>query len=129
MIDSDGTQVVRYQYDNWGRLLDGGMTDATSDQIESKKPFCYRGYAYDVEMGFYYVSIRYYDPEVGRFISADTTDVLDVSSDLYDKNLYAYCDNNPVMRKDSSGALWIAAVVVGLATQYVGDVIGNLLAL
>ena len=81
---------------------------------------------YSEETGFYYVSSRYYDSEVGRFISPDTTDVLGVDSDLYDKNLYAYCDNNPVMRKDSNGELWIVAVGAGLATQYVGDVIANI---
>ena len=72
----------------------------------------------------YYLNSRYYDPEVGRFISPDTTDILEVQDDLYDKNLYAYCDNNPVMRIDSSGAVWHLAVgaVVGVATQFVADV-------
>ena len=32
------------------------------------------------------------------------------------------------MRKDSSGELWIAAVAIGVATQYAGDVLGNLIA-
>ena len=32
------------------------------------------------------------------------------------------------MRKDSSGELWIATVAVGVATQYAGDVLGNLIA-
>lgn len=45
---------------------------------------------------------------------------------LTDKNLYAYCDNNAVMRKDADGELWVVAVAVGVGTQYVGDVIGNL---
>ena len=58
------------------------------------------------ETGFYYLNSRYYDPEIGRFISADTTDILGVQSNLYDKNLYAYCDNNPVSRKDTSGFIW-----------------------
>ena len=40
----------------------------------------------------YYVGSRYYDAGLRRFISADTTDILGVDSDLYDKNLYAYCD-------------------------------------
>ncbi len=65
---------------------------------------------------------------VGRFISPDTTNILGVDRDLYDKNLYAYCDNNPVMRKDSNGELWITAIAVGIATQYAGDVLGNLFA-
>ncbi len=59
------------------------------------------------ETGLYYLGRRYYDPEIGRFISADTTDVLTVSTTaLTDKNLYAYCDNNPVVRRDESGAIW-----------------------
>ncbi|MBO5460310.1 MAG: RICIN domain-containing protein [Ruminococcus sp.] len=126
LIDSTGNKVVSYTYNSWGKLL--GMVDSTTDGVGSKNPFRYRGYCWDEETGLYYVGSRYYDPAVGRFISPDTTDILGVDSDLYDKNLYAYCDNNPVMRKDSSGELWIAAVAVGVATQYAGDVIGNLLA-
>ena len=70
-------------------------------------PFRYRGYVFDEETGFYYVSSRYYDPEIGRFISPDTTDVLTATPmGLTDKNLYAYCDNNPVVRVDHGGQFW-----------------------
>ena len=41
-----------------------------------------------------------------RFINADDVDVLGVQDDLYDKNLYAYCDNNPVSRVDQEGDIW-----------------------
>lgn len=43
---------------------------------------------------------------------------------MYDKNLYAYCDNNPVVRIDSSGEVWHLAIgaVVGVATQFIADV-------
>ena len=55
----------------------------------------------------YYLNSRYYYPTIGRFISADTTDVLTATPmDLTDKNLYAYCDNNPVVRVDCGGAFW-----------------------
>ena len=57
-------------------------------------------------MGFYATGTRYYDPEISRFINADTTDILDVSGNLYDKNLYAYCDNNPIVRVDVTGYAW-----------------------
>ena len=33
---------------------------------------------------------------------------------LTDKNLFAYCDNNPVMRKDESGDFWLTALVGAL---------------
>ena len=32
---------------------------------------------------------------------------------MYDKNLYAYCDNNPITRKDSTGAIWETVIDVG----------------
>ena len=95
----------------------------TTSTLASLNPFRYRGYCYDEETGFYYVSSRYYDPGIGRFISADTTDVLDVQSDLYDKNLYAYCDNNPVMRKDLNGQVWITIEIMAVGGA-IGGVIG-----
>lgn len=62
----------------------------------------------------YYLNNRYYDAEVGRFVSADTTDVLyETLTGMTDKNLFAYCDNNPVMRADYGGEFW--HIVVGAA--------------
>lgn len=122
ILDSHGTELVKYEYNSWGKLLN--LTDYSSNGLGRKNPFRFKGYYYDEELGMYYLNSRYYDPEVGRFISPDTTDILEVQDDLYDKNLYAYCDNNPVMRIDSSGAVWHLAVgaVVGVATQFVADV-------
>ena len=44
---------------------------------------------------------------------------------LTDKNLYAYCDNNPVVRIDEEGELWITALIVGagvgVLTQVAAD--------
>ena len=110
IYDAAGELAAEYTYDAWGNTLEirDGDGNAITDQdnIGQLNRIRYRGYYYDAETGFYYVSSRYYDPEVGRFISADTTEVLEVQSDLYDKNLYAYCDNNPIVRKDSTGAVW-----------------------
>ena len=58
------------------------------------------------ETGFYYVSSRYYDPEIGRFINADTIDVIIATAGiLTEKNLYAYCNNNPVVCRDLTGTV------------------------
>ena len=103
LVDSSGTQVVTYVYNNQGDRLPG----STISTPASLNPFCYRGYCYDEETGLYYLGSGYYDPEVGRFISADTTDVLIAAYNaLTDKNLYAYCDNNPVVRIDRGGNFW-----------------------
>ncbi len=116
---SDKAIVATYSYDSWGNI-----TSATGEVAE-ENPFRYRGYYYDSETGFYYVSSRYYDSKIGRFINADTTDILGVSGNLYDKNLYAYCDNNPVVRKDYTGAIWDTALdVVSLGVSII-DVVNN----
>lgn len=82
-------------------------------------------YISPAESGLYYLQSRYYDPEVGRFINADTTDILEAKGDLYDKNLFAYCDNNPVMRVDYGGEFWDTIFdVVSLVTS-VAEVVVN----
>ena len=72
-------------------------------------PFRYRGYVYDAETGLYYVTSRYYDPEIGRWINSDN--MITTGSDLAGLNLFAYCGNNPVNRVDPSGRFWISAII------------------
>ena len=105
ILDENGNTVVSYGYDAWGSPL--WCTGELAETLGKVQPFRYRGYVFDEETGFYYVSSRYYDPEIGRFISPDTTDVLTATPmGLTDKNLYAYCDNNPVVRVDHGGQFW-----------------------
>ncbi len=93
-----------------------------TSHIGTMNPFRYRGYYYDEETGFYYVSSRYYDPETGRFISADTTEILTATpTALTDKNLFAYCDNNPIVRIDTDGQFW--NWVIGASVGAVGGAI------
>ena len=68
-------------------------------------PIRYRGYYYDVETGLYYLQSRYYDPQTGRFINADDTDYLGADGSFASYNLFAYCNNNPVMNVYPSGCL------------------------
>ena len=80
------------------------VNNYTADNIGDLNPIRYRSYYYDVETGLYYLQSRYYDPDVGRFINADTTSVLeDAMYDINGLNLYAYCDNNPVAGRDDEG--------------------------
>jgi len=58
--------------------------------------------------GFYYMRARYYDPEVGRFISEDP-----IGFEGGDTNLYAYVGNNPATLIDPNGQLaffWHAGI-------------------
>ncbi len=123
--NANGTKVASYEYDAWGNVI--SMTDTTGIGIATINPIRYRGYYYDTETDLYYLSSRYYDPQTGRFINADDTTVITASTDnaSWDKNLYSYCDNNPITRSDNGGRIWnfvIAAAVggvVNLATSYI----------
>ena len=48
--------------------------------------------------GFYYMRARYYDPEVGRFISEDP-----IGFEGGDVNLMVYVGNNPILLMDPFG--------------------------
>ena len=102
LFDDDLDVVVEYAYDSWGNLV--SMTDNSDDGIGNINPFRYRGYYYDSETGMYYLNSRYYHPEIGRFINADG--YVQTGQGLLDKNMFAYCGNNPVNRVDPTGQSW-----------------------
>ena len=101
----DGTLRARYIYDSWGNTLsvqDGNGQEITNaEHIANLNPFRYRGYYFNSETGLYYISSRYYDPEVGRWINADG-ELSEVGGDIRGYNLFAYCFNNPVNMDDST---------------------------
>lgn len=70
LIDDAGETVVEYKYNSWGKIL--SITGRKASTIGKINPFRYRGYYYDEETGMYYLKNRYYDPEIRRFISADS---------------------------------------------------------
>ena len=49
--------------------------------------------------------------------------------ELTDKNLYAYCDNNPIMREDDGGEFWhiVAGAVIGAAISATITIASNLI--
>ena len=110
--------VVEYTYSPWGEIL--STTGDEADTIGVINPFRYRGYYYDEETELYYLNARYYDPETGRFISADT--VLDQGS-IIGINLFAYFYNNPVNMADSNGYIPFL-VLTGLIGAAAGGIIG-----
>lgn len=118
IYNSAGNLIVEYTYDAWGKPI-----ALTGDaEIGNLNPIRYRGYYYDSETGLYYLESRYYDSEIGRFVSPDAVGVLASSPvSLTDKNLFAYCDNNPIMRMDQDGEFW--HIVVGAA---IGGVVGGI---
>ncbi len=99
LMDESGVRVVEYIYDACGKLISTTGTLATT--LGADNPFRYRGYYYDTETGLYYLTTRYYDPEVCRFISADV--YMSTGQGVLGGNMWAYCLNNPVAMVDSNG--------------------------
>ena len=97
-LDQSGTKVVSYTYDSWGKLISTEGTLASTLGVDN--PLRYRGYYY-AEPGFYWLLSRYYDPEVGRFINADS--YVATGRSVLGLNMYAYCYNNPVNLGDPTG--------------------------
>lgn len=119
--DSSGEIKAEYAYNAWGEVISSTGTMAEINPIR------YRGYYYDAETGFYYCKSRYYDPEICRFISPDSS--YSTGQDFAGTNMFVYCGNNPVSREDTDGDFWGAigiGFVCGLAGQYVSDVIENI---
>ena len=116
IVDSKGSQVVVYRYDAWGEVL--VSSDASGFGLSQINPLRYRGYYYDQETGLYYLQTRYYDPKVRRFLNADDASVLTKDPEqLTEKNLYAYCDDNPVMYRDDTGMFDIVSGIFGAVTN------------
>ena len=119
LLDNTGAVVVKYKYDAWGncKVLNANGTEITDDtHIGILNPFRYRSYYYDTGIGLYFLKTRYYDPEIGRFITIDDISYLD-SESINGLNLYAYCLNNPIMYVDYLGTIpeWAAWIISGLA--------------
>ena len=113
-----GQVVAKYSYDAWGNCT---VTNAAGYAVGDKNPFRYRGYYYDTETGLYYLNSRYYNPEFGRFISADG--LID-NRGATSQNLFAYCNNNPVNMADPTGHLPFF-LVTGLIGAVAGAIIGG----
>jgi len=132
IYDEKKRMQCKYVYDAWGghicTLLDGtqiynsktGITPGYEAHIGNFNAIRYRGYFYDTETKMYYLKARYYDPQVGRFISLDCIDVLsDTMHQMNGLNLYMYCGGNPIMNVDYDGMRWwrwvVGAVVIAAA--------------
>ena len=109
IYDASGTLVGKYKYTAFGVC----ETTLDTNGIAAKNPIRYRGYYYDTETELYYLKSRYYDPELGRFMTIDGIDYIDPDT-INGLNLYAYCFNNPIGLCDPSGCSALAALIIGL---------------
>ncbi|MCB0376017.1 MAG: RHS repeat-associated core domain-containing protein, partial [Sinomicrobium sp.] len=105
--DKNGNESSRTHYTPYGNIYEQSGTD----NFRAK----YGGKELEKGAGLYYFNARYYDPGLGRFISADTElGGSYLQPDAF--NRYAYALNNPVNYSDPSGHIAEPLIGVGGAT-------------
>jgi RHS repeat-associated protein len=92
LTDSAGVVVQAYVYDSYGQIVQQVGTLAN--------PFTYTAREFDAESGLYFYRARYYDPEIGRFLTEDP-----LRFGAGDVNLYRYVFNGPITLTDPYGLL------------------------
>ena len=114
ITDSNHNLLCSYEYDSWGKLIsikdNNGSIITNTSHIGYINPFRYRSYYYDNETKLYYLNSRYYNPKWGRFVNADR--FISTDTGLLGFNMFAYCNNEPISRKDYSGSLF--GLVLGM---------------
>ena len=101
LVDSSGTLMITYYYEGYGECYSLSNTSDKAPLMSANNHLLYRGYVVDKGTGLYYLQSRYYDPNVGRFINADS--LVSTGQGVLGYNMFAYCGNNPVNSHDPSG--------------------------
>jgi RHS repeat-associated protein len=91
--DAQGNVIATYDYAPYGQAV-AGMSGAPDGPG-------YTAHVNDPETGLVYMQARYYDPAIGRFLSADPVGVS--PRDVFGFNRYDYAKNNPILNNDPSG--------------------------
>jgi RHS repeat-associated protein len=115
LTDEAGDVDTTWDYDVFGAVR--GLTGSQPND------FSFAGEQVDGSTGLQYLRARYYDPEVGRFISADPLH----SMPGWQANRYNYAAGNPIFYTDPLGLYAVApgVVLIGPAGWVVIGVAGG----
>ncbi|OQS31026.1 hypothetical protein B0T40_23720 [Chromobacterium haemolyticum] len=94
LTDEQGALALEMDYQAWGQAREI-IADA-ANKAGIRNPFRFQGQYQDEESGLHYNRYRYYDPEIGRFISRDPIGLMGGF------NIYNYTPN-PVTWTDPLG--------------------------
>ncbi len=142
LTDDTGAKREVYEYKPFGGYSKQDKYCPIDDpSCESVANYYFTGKPLDEETGLYYYGARYYDPSLGRFITADPTVQNSTSSITF--NRYHYAGNNPVNNIDPDGfGFWkklfkiagkillpfvpdkYKGVVIGITLSFINPVLG-----
>ena len=94
-VDSQNNIAARWQYDAWGNVISEEV--APSAAVLAMLRYRFQGREWFAATGLINFRIRWYDTETGRWLSKDP---IGLSGGL---NLYAFCGNDIVNKKDPFG--------------------------
>ncbi|MBS0617914.1 MAG: RHS repeat-associated core domain-containing protein [Spirochaetes bacterium] len=97
MTDASGAIVSRVSYKPYGEII----RDPAYSNGPDITPVKYTGQREDAETGLYDYGARFFDPALGRFISADS--VIPDANRTQDYNRYMYVRGNPLRYNDPTG--------------------------
>ena len=105
LLDSVGTVVQQYDYTPYGEALPGSGSVVN--------PYQYKGREWDAEARLSFMRARYYDPQLGRFISEDP---IGLAGGI---NPFAFVGGDPVNHADPTGLMcqlvgWTQTTIGGL---------------
>lgn len=115
ITDSHGVVVAQDSYDPWGKRQ-GGISSGIAAQTERG----YTGHEHLDDLGLIHMNARIYDPEIGRFLSADIYVPYPDMSQSY--NRYSYVINNPLKYTDPSGHIFGVLFGIGIGLFVAGEV-------
>jgi RHS repeat-associated protein len=95
LTDDAGAEVASYHLDAWGNFR------FPAELSDSRNRFAFTGYEWDPELGLFNAKARYFDPQIGRFISQDS--FLGEVSEPPSLHRYFYANANPTRFIDLSG--------------------------
>ena len=106
VTDNAGNLVQRYVYSSFGKII--SIKDETANDVTANAPlktaYAYTNREWDEEIGLYYYRLRYYDQNVGRFLSEDPDGGKVANPETF-KSRYTYVQNNPIYFIDPTGAV------------------------
>jgi RHS repeat-associated protein len=133
LTDPAGSLLERSAFDPWGKRRDysswaptlpgtfvpggSGSGGATNAVVSTTRG--YTGHEQVEEFGFVHMNGRIYDPEIGKFFSADPTMQFPESTQGF--NRYAYAGNDPLTNVDPSGFNVFKSIMRGLG--WIGTIV------